>query len=289
MSAPENANPCCSTAKTTQYPGVAGDKGDAGTNGINAFTLLSSALVLPTSPTDALTASVADSTWMAVGEVIFFSDGTNFAHVRVTSKPSAASVSGVFLRYPGNAADGVSIGIGAIVTPSGIKTPLSAALPNALTDNSTGTQSDTIAAGVGVFTLPFFVNLADLANHDLVTTLTLGYKFKILGVSFVVEKPATTGSKLATITPYINGAAVTGGVLALTSGNCTPQGVVVAGSAVTAANTGDASATLSLTASSVTAFIEGSGWIVLKIQNTDSADAVASLAKHVNDLITALT
>jgi hypothetical protein len=154
----------------------------------------------------------------------------------------------------------------------------------ALTDNSTGTGGATLAAGVGISTLSTFVNLADILAADLVTTWTPGYKFKILSVDFVVTKAATTGSKAATLTPKISGVAVTGGVLALTSGNCTPQGVVVAGTTVTAANTGSAAATISITGSAVTAFVEGNGTIEIRIQNMDTADAIASLALKCNTI-----
>lgn len=159
---------------------------------------------------------------------------------------------------------------------------------SALTDNTTGAAGTTLAAGVGDFTLPLYVNLADLAAADLVTTFTLGFKFKILSMDFVVEKAATTAAKAATLTPKISGVAVTGGVLSLTSANCTPQGVVVAGTAVTALNTGASNATISITGSAVTAFVEGAGWILLRIQNMDSADAIASLASTINSIRTKL-
>lgn len=156
-----------------------------------------------------------------------------------------------------------------------------------ITDNSTGTASTTLAAGVGVQTIALFVNLADIAAADLLTTYTPGYAFKILKMDFAVEKAATTAAKAATLTPKISGTALTGGVLALTSANCTPQGAVVAGTAVTAANTGSKTDTISITGSSVTTFVEGAGWLLLEIQNMDTANAIASLAAYANKYATA--
>lgn len=147
-----------------------------------------------------------------------------------------------------------------------------------LIDLSTGVPGRVFAPGVGVTTVALFVNLADIAAADLLTGYTPGYRFALLGVAAAVEKPASTAAKAATLTPKISGVAVTGGVLALTSANMTPQGAVLNGTAVTGANVGSATSTISITGSAVTAFVEGSAWIMLKVQNLDTADAIASLA-----------
>jgi hypothetical protein len=159
----------------------------------------------------------------------------------------------------------------------------------ALTDSTTGTAADTLAAGVGVETiwLPM-ITLAEVADGDLITDLTLGYKFKILSVAFVVDTAVTTAAKATTLTVEIGAVATTGGALALTSANCTPKGAVVAGTAITALNTGSAAATISLVAASTTTFVEGKGSVVLTVQNMDTADAVASLADRINDTISQL-
>jgi len=155
-----------------------------------------------------------------------------------------------------------------------------------LTDNSTGTASDTVAAGVGCVTVSLPITLAQITGAgDVLTTYTPGYKFKVLSVDFAVTTVVTTGSKAATLNVEIGTTNVTGGEVALTSANCTPLGAVVAGSAVTAANTGAANATISVEAASVTAFSEGAGVLLIKLQNMDTADAVASAAAK----ITALT
>ena len=148
----------------------------------------------------------------------------------------------------------------------------------AVTDSTTGTVGTTLAVGVGVNTVSIPIILVGVSNADVLTNYTPGYKFKLLSASFAVTVPVTTGSKAATLNLEIDTTNVTGGEIALTSANCTPLGALVAGAAITAANTGSATATLSVEAASVTAFVEGQGVLLLKIQNMDTADAVASLS-----------
>jgi hypothetical protein len=75
--------------------------------------------------------------------------------------------------------------------------------------------------------------------------------------------PATSPTRpsLATLTVGISGVAVTGGVMALTTANQNTIGGTVAASAITALNLGAAGSTLEVTASAVTAFVEGDGWV----------------------------
>lgn len=149
----------------------------------------------------------------------------------------------------------------------------------ALTDSTTGSAGATLAAGAGCSTLVFYVDAADLANGDVLTTYVPGYKFKILKFDARCAKPVTTGAKAATLNMEIQTTDLTGGVIAL-SGTYA-QGAAQAGSAVTAANTGSATDSFSIEASAVTTFVEGAFWLVVQIQNMDTADAFASLsAEH---------
>ena len=154
----------------------------------------------------------------------------------------------------------------------------------AFTDSTTGTVADTLAAGVGVTTVAIPITLANVADGDILTAYTPGYKFKVLSVDFAVGVPVTTADKLSTLNVEIGTTNLTGGAVALTSANCTPLGAVVAGSAVTGANTGGASDTISVEASSTTAFAEGDGYLLLSIQNMDTADAFASIADKWNEV-----
>lgn len=150
----------------------------------------------------------------------------------------------------------------------------------AITDNSTGAASSTVAAGAGVSTVVFAINApAITGNVDVLTTWTPGYKFKILAFDAFCSAAVTTGGKAASLNLEIGTTDVTGGVIAL-SGTYA-LGATQAGTAITAANTGAANATISIEATGVTAFTEGAFWLIVKIQNMDTADAIASLiAEH---------
>lgn len=155
---------------------------------------------------------------------------------------------------------------------------VSAPTAETLTDSTTGTASNTLAAGVGIETIALPITLANITGAaDVLTAFTPGYKFKLLATSFAVTTAATTGSKAATLNLEIGTTNVTGGEVALTSANCTPLGAVVAGAAITALNTGTSSDTISVESASVTAFVEGAGVLYMRIQNMDTADAFASL------------
>ena len=69
--------------------------------------------------------------------------------------------------------------------------------------------------------------------------------------------------------------ALAGGVLALTTANCT-AGAKVAGSAITALNTFTPTSKFDLTLSSVTAFVEGSGVVLVTYYNDDDRNALAA-------------
>lgn len=123
---------------------------------------------------------------------------------------------------------------------------------------------------VGTETVPqlatFPVDLAVVdTNGDVVLTWTPAFAGKILSDFFQVTEPATTAAKAATFSLFINGAPVTGGVIALTSANATPLGAVVNGSAITAANTFDANDVITAVVSALTPFVEGEGILVLRV------------------------
>lgn len=279
---------CCTTSQTTDIPGSAGE---------NAFTLLTANLTIPVVG-GSVAISVASNNWIGVGQTVFITDGTDFGHFAVTSLVSTTGIVANFTGQEGDAAPAAVIGSGGLVAPGGTQQDFDAAALQALnaillsgigtfTDNTTGTASDTLAAGVGVSTLALFVNLSAI-TATTIFSFTPGFAFKVLAIQFSSEIAVTTGAKAATLTPAIAGSGVTGGALALTSANCTPKGTTVSGSSITANNTGTAAQTLSLAASSVTAFSEGTGWVLLRIQNMDQANSIASLADKVNDILNAL-
>lgn len=121
--------------------------------------------------------------------------------------------------------------------------------------------------GGGTDVLRFPVNLASITGSgDVWSNEPLTRGGVILSTYFNVTVPATTGSKLATLNLEINTTNLTGGEVALTSANCTPLGAIVAGAAVTGANTFSAGDTLSIESSGVTAFVEGAGVLSVVVQ-----------------------
>lgn len=112
---------------------------------------------------------------------------------------------------------------------------------------------------------PYLVNLATVADGDIFTGYTPGFRGRVIAVDAVVTQEVTTGSKLSTLNVEIGTTNITGGAVALTSANTATHGVLVAGSAVTAANTFTATDTISFEASSTTAFSEGSVMLLVKL------------------------
>lgn len=108
--------------------------------------------------------------------------------------------------------------------------------------------------------IPLFTKLIDLVNTQIIA-VTVPWNFTLTSLGFRVRTPATTAAKLATLTAQVNGVAVTGGVLSLTSANTTPTNTLVASTAITAGNTGTAGQNVGALISAVTAFAEGDGYI----------------------------
>lgn len=122
-----------------------------------------------------------------------------------------------------------------------------------------------------VMTLAFPINLASITTAmDVVTDFRPGVDGVIEDICFVTNAPVTTASKLATLNLEIGTTNVTGGTVALTSAACTPMGKVVQGADITANNTLTRESKISLEASSVTAFAEGSGTVFVRIRKTKS-------------------
>jgi len=163
----------------------------------------------------------------------------------------------------------------------------------AITDNSGGTAATTIPATVGVYKLS--VPLTSLATGlstsaiDLATTVPIGHAFKVLSWEFVTTIVGTGTSASQTFNLEIGTTNLTGGSLALLLADTNTIGKRTAASAITAANTGTAEDTLSIEmAASGTVFTAGAGYFLITIQNMDTANAIASLARQGNALRSAL-
>jgi hypothetical protein len=163
----------------------------------------------------------------------------------------------------------------------------------ALTDSTTGTAATTLAAGVGVqkFTVPLTSLATGLSTSaiDLLTNLTPGFKGKILNFQFVPTIAGTGTSASQTFNLEVGTTNVTGGSLVVTLAGTATVGVVTSATAITAGNTFTASDTISIEmAAGGTVFTAGAGYFVITVQNMDTADAVASLARQGNAIRAAL-
>lgn len=118
-----------------------------------------------------------------------------------------------------------------------------------------------------VVTLAFPINLASVTTtQDVVTDFAPGVDGIIEYFSFVTNVPASTASKTAAFNLEIGTTNVTGGVLTLTTVAANTMGKVTAATAITGANRITARDLLSIEASSVTAFAEGSGTFYVRIR-----------------------
>jgi hypothetical protein len=157
--------------------------------------------------------------------------------------------------------------------------------PGLITDSTGGTASQTLSATTSTYNIVIPISLlSQLANAQAYSIIP-GFSGVLNSLAFRVGNPATTGSKAATMQAQVNGSSLTGGVIGLTSANCTPTGATVAGSAITAGTqTFTASQTIGVLLSSVTAFVEGNGWLELNVTDTDLNNTIASLAAKINQL-----
>jgi hypothetical protein len=126
----------------------------------------------------------------------------------------------------------------------------------------------TLLQAGGIYYIIMPIDLVNIADGDILTSFTPGHAFRILSIEFFVSAAVTTALKASTINLEIGTIDITGGVVSLTSANCTPIGAKVSGTAITALNTGTSTDAISIEASSTTAFIEGSGYFLIKLKNT---------------------
>lgn len=105
--------------------------------------------------------------------------------------------------------------------------------------------------------------VAITAAGDVITQFTPGFVGSIVKLTWVTARPVTTGGKAATLNVEINGVDTVGGLVALTSATVTPTGKIIAGTAITGSNVFNKTDTISVEASSVTAFSQGDGELII--------------------------
>ena len=301
MSAASDCACNCVTPQIVSIPGTEGDQGIAGvdgSNGLSVFTLIvTSDATFPDTATT-VQVNVAENQMFVVGQTVFGADpspGTDHGTFEVMSLTGTTVIGLRATAAPGDTALPFTLGIGGKITAAGATGALAAALPNAFTDNSTGTASDTIAAGVGIHTIT--IPLTSLATGlgvlaiDLLTDYILGYKFKLLSFDFVTTVVGAGAGATQTFNLEIGAVDVTN-TLTVTLASTATIGAVTAGvpNPIVATHTGTNASTLSIEmAAGGTVFTSGAGYFVIKVQNMDTADAAASFAAHIDQLILALT
>jgi hypothetical protein len=295
MSDTPGCSSCCEDPVVTQVPGTSGEDGTAGSNGadgVSAFTL-TAGTAGPFDKGDTTTVSVGSTAMLFVGQVLAIEDVNDPApgYFSVAAINSSVSVSLLYLDISANS-DAATIASGKVVAPAGPSyTP--GALPTAFTDNSGGTLSNAINAGVGIQTIAIPVTLAvgGTGAADALTTYIFGHAFKILGWTYVTAVAGATGLNRI-FNMEINAVDVSTVVstITLSAANTGTVGTRVDGGAVSGAQTGAAGDSFSIeVAAGGTAFTAGSGFFIVSVQNLDTRDALASLADHTNNLITALS
>lgn len=141
---------------------------------------------------------------------------------------------------------------------------------------STGGTINT-GTGYGVFYHPLASLATGLSTSaiDLLTDWTPGFAFKLLALEFATTIAGTGTSASQVFNLEIGTTNVTGGVLTLALADTTPVGKVKAATAITAANTGTSTDTVSLEmAASGTVFTAGAGYFIIKYQNLDTLTSV---------------
>lgn len=317
---------CCTPCSTVQYTSVPGTQGASGvngadgTNGQNAYTVIVGAQTLPANSVTPQSFTVLSTLWMVVGETVIIGQGGTSpamplpAHLTITAITNSTTFVATFNHVSGDAAFGAAIPDQAVVTPSAtgsvsIPVPIASGgtgqttAVNAitaltsnvmvgvtlLTDNTTGAASSTLAAGAGIYLFSHHLDLANITSANQITTFTIGHKFKLIACAFIVHTPGTGGGASCTLQLQIGGVSTGGGLITLNLANTATMGAVIAGTAVSAPNTGTNASTLGVLGVRTVAFATGDGTLVIAVQNMDSADAIASLSAKLNSVIDALT
>lgn len=288
MSAASDCNCACPTPTITEIPGTDGGTGAAGasgTNGLNSYTTTVGAVGPFNKGDTGIAITVASASWVVNGQTIFIESAGYFS---VTSHTTSV-ITCVYLNITSNT-NGTSTATSKGVSPAGPRVSItspSAIVYSALT--AVGAVDNlSVTAGVGAYNITFPCHPATgTAAGEVVTEYTIGHKFRIIAWAFVPTVAMVGGSRVFNMEIDTTDVGTTPSTVTIPA---TAIGVVIPGTTVAGANTGSATQKFSIeVAAGGTSLSAGEGYFIVSIQNMDSADAVASLSDHVNDLITALT
>jgi hypothetical protein len=208
------------------------------------------------------------------GNVVLAGAGENAIGI-IQNKPTSGQAASVMVLGESKAVYGASVTAGGnlsvnangkLIPTSGNAAVIGVALESGSADETRSvlliTRTSAGANQHSVLSIPIILSKITGAV-DVVTNYVPGFAGTINKVSFVVTDPATTASKAVTLNLKINTTDLTGGVVSLTSANCTPLGKVIDGTTVTGNNVFGATDSISVKASSVTAFAEGQGVLLI--------------------------
>lgn len=179
-----------------------------GAQGTNAYTTTTADFTIPAIAAT-VNISVGTNLWMAVGQKIFISDGTDWGTFQVQSFTGTTGVTAEFMGYADDGAPGDVVGSGAKVSPSGVQQAID--IPLAIEDGGTGGTSKATAIsalGVGQAATVFTgAGLAyDITNTPAqitgvtVTTTATGLYLVIAQVTVLYTGTTFASSRVLTIT-----------------------------------------------------------------------------------------
>lgn len=172
--------PCCSTPQTVNVPGSAGADGAAGTDGsdgVNAFTLTTADFTVPAVGAT-VTVSVANSTWMQVGQPIYVEGPANFT---VSSKPSTTSVILTFQGFEDDVAPTTVISSGAGVSPGGTQAAALTASNLSVYASGTPYTLSAVAAALVFGTISPQLTINEAGTWMLIALVRIDYFFATYG------------------------------------------------------------------------------------------------------------
>lgn len=200
--------------------GAIGPAGPAGVNGVNAYTTTATGFKQPVSG-GSVSVSVANSSWMAIGQVVYVSGA---GYYKVASKPNSTSAILTNLGYSGNASSGTTIAAARAVSPGGVLIPSDATSQASSNPVTSVTASSPLASSGG--TTPNISLSGTVAVAHGGTGLTAGTSGGILGFTAsgtLASSSALTSNALvlgggAGATPKTAAGFTTNGAAALTLG-----------------------------------------------------------------------
>ena len=199
MSVATPSNCSCPTPVVTEIPGVQGvpgANGADGVNGVNAYTTTSQALVIPTTGSS-VEVSVASNSWMAIGQQVFVSDGTNLANFQVLAiqvSPPTATLKA--LGNTGDSAAAVTIASGASVVPAGVQ-GVAAFVPVATQNAATGGSQALTATPAQALSTTLTLSGSAGKTYLLMVRLRLDY----VGATFAASREVTLSIRRTNNTP----------------------------------------------------------------------------------------